>query len=521
VAETIAAEIARRGIDARMTSAGSLGWREVEPLVAIARPGSPRIYYANVTPALAAELVAGLAEGAGQRLDLALAADAAMAGLPALASLPFFAGQRRTALRNVGVVDPEDLNDALVHGAYAGLERALKLSPEAVIEAVERAGVRARGTNTLLAQSWRVCRQAGTAQRTMVADAACGYEQSGPYDLLLEGDPHGVLEGILIAAYAASAGRAVVCIDPGSSAAIRRCSLALEAIRAAGLVGEGIAGTAFCCEIEIREVPRRLTAAEDTILLAYLQGRRPPQARVRPPVPEQEGLDGKPATVQDVESLALLPAIFPEGGSSAEGFVGTRIVELAGSLTRTGCVEVPIGTPLRQIVEQIAGGPQPGQGLKAVQIGGPTGGWIPAGGLDVALEAEELLKAGCRLIPGAIFAAGGNACAVELARQSAAAAHRGVCGKCTFGREGTRQLQDILSDLTRGRAQTADLDLLVEIAGVMQDGSLCANGRNATDAVLTTLQHFRGEYDAHVNEKRCPAKVCSMAGVAAGEKVVQ
>ena len=518
VAEAIAAEIARRGIDARVTAAGPLGWREAEPMVAIQKPGGPRVYYANVTPALAAELVAGLAEGT-ENLDLAVAADEATAELPALKSLPFFASQQRTALRNVGAIDPEDLNDALAHGAYAGLEQALKLDPEAVIEAVEGAGLRARGTNAPVAQSWRDCRFAATGQRTVVADAAWGYEQSGPYEMLLEGDPHAVLEGILIAAYAAGAERALICIDPGSSAALRRTSLALEAIRAAGIVGDGILRTDFRCEIEIGEVPRRLAAGEETILLSALEGRKPAQARVRPPAPEREGLNGKPATVADVEALAIVPVIFREGG--AERLSETRIVQLAGSLKRTGCVELPVRISLKQIVDEIAGGPKDGLGLKALQIGGPSGGWIPANELDVALDREELSKAGCTWIPGALFAAAGNACAVELARQSSAAGHKGVCGKCTFGREGTRQLQDVLADLTKGRGQTSDIGLLEEIAGVMKDGAMCANGRNATEAVLTTLKHFRSEYEAHVNDKRCPAGVCNMAGVAAGEKVAQ
>jgi len=179
-----------------------------------------------------------------------------------------------------------------------------------------------------------------------------------------------------------------ICIDPGSSAALRRTSLALQAIRAAGLVGDGIAGTDFRCEIEIGEVPRRLAAGEETILLSALEGRKPAQARVRPPAPEREGLNGKPATVADVEVLAIVPAVLAEGGD----FVDTRIVQLAGSLKRTGCVEVPVGIPLSQIVNEIAGGPLGGKGLKAVQIGGPSGGWIPASELDVALKYEELLE---------------------------------------------------------------------------------------------------------------------------------
>jgi NADH:ubiquinone oxidoreductase subunit F (NADH-binding) len=505
--ERFATETANREITARIVAAGSLGWRQVEPLVAIDSPGNPRIFYPNVTPELVSELVATLVD-CSPRLDLALATDApgGLAGVPELSSLPFFATQRRVALRNVGTIDPEDLNDALAHDAYAGLERALAMSPEALIAEIQRTGLRTRGSGAQVAHSWRLCRETDAGQHFLIADAAYGFEQSGPYDLLLEGDPHALLEGILIAAYASGANRAYLCIDPESNLAMRRAQLALEQSYSAGLAGDDILGSGFCCQIEICAVPRRLAAAEDTILISALAGRRP-QARACPPAPESEGLFAKPTVVQDVESLALLAPILTRDADACGEFRETRIVQLGGALIRTGFVEVPVGTPLSKIVE-IAGGPL-GSGLKAVQIGGPAGGWIPAANLDIALTADEMLKAGCTLGSASIFAATGETCAVDLARQAAVAAHSASCGKCSLGREGTRQMMDILTDLARGRGARSDLDLLLDIGDAMKAGSLCANGRNAPDAVLTTLQYFRSEFSAHVEAKHCPAHVCT------------
>ena len=530
VFERFSAEVRGQKIDAEIVQAGSLGWREVEPLVAIAKPGRPRIYYASVTPELGAEILSSVVVGDNQRVDLALAADGAegFGDLPPLASLPFFAAQQRVSLRNAGLIDPEDLNDALVHGGYAGLARALAMAPEMVIDELERAGVRGRnGAGALLAGKWRTCRQASGGKHYVIGNAAPGLETSGTAagEFLLEADPHSVLEGMLIAAYSVGADHAYLCVDPGHSVALRRAAVALEQMHDCQLVGENIFGSNFSCLIEIREAPRGLAGGEETILINALEGREP-HARIRPPLPEIEGLFSMPTIVDDVESLALVSAILQNDAGwfrslGTKESPGTKIVSLNGALQRSGFAEVPMGMPLRQIVMEIGGGVPPGLDLKAVQIGGLAGGWLTVDALDIALDYEQMVSAGCTLGSGSLLAADTAACAVDLARQALIAAHRGSCGKCTFGREGTRQLRDILTDLANGRGAPHDLDLLLDLSDGMKAGSLCANGRNAPDAVLTMLRHFRDEYEAHANGKHCPAHVCGRMSTAGCEKVAQ
>ena len=528
--EQFSADVARQKIGVQIIQAGSLGWREAEPLVAVAKPGRPRNYYRNVTPALATELIASVIVGGNVRPDLALAVDGSddLDGIPSLASLPFFAAQQRVSLRNAGHIDPEDLNDALVNGAYAGLARALAMPPESVIDELERAGLRGRnGAGAVLADRWRCCRQAGEGKRYVIGNASPGLETSGAAagEFLLETDPHSVLEGMLIAAYAVGADQAYLCVDPGHRVAIQRAVIALKQLRDDQLVGENILGSNFSCQIEIREAPRGLAGGEETILISALEGLEP-HARIRPPHPEMEGLFLRPTSVDDIESLALASAILQKDADwfrslGTKESPGTKIVALNGALRRSGFVEVPIGTPLRQIAMEIGGGAPSGSELKAVQIGGLAGGWLAAAELDIALDYEQMVNAGCTLGSGSLRAADTAACAVDLALQALAAAHSGSCGKCTFGREGTRQLRDILTDLAKGRGTPSDLDLILDLSDGMKAGSLCANGRNAPDAVLTTLRRFRGEFEAHANGKHCPANVCDRIGTAVSEGVAR
>jgi NADH-quinone oxidoreductase subunit F len=516
VFDQLVADVANRKIEAQVIQAGTLGWHEVEPVVAIAKPGQPRIYYRNVTPALVSELIESVVVGNDLRLDLALATDAAegFKGIPALASLPYFAGQKRVTLRNAGQIDPENLNDALVHGAYEGLAKALTLAPAAVIGEVEKAGLRGRGgAGFPTAKKWSTCSQAAADQKYVIANAAQGLETAGKDEVLLESDPHAVLEGLLIAAYAVGANYAYLAINPDFHVAIRRVGIALEQMKSANLIGEKILGSAFSCQIEIALAPRGLAGGEETILINALEGRRA-QASVRPPYPETEGLKGKPTSVDNVESLALAAVILGKGAESFRSLgtasnPGTKLVTLAGKLQRKGVVEVPMGTPLSTIVGEIAGGLATGDELKAVQVGGPAGGWLPVAELATALDYEELAKTGCSLGSGTLLAVDTKACAVDMAKQAATIAHKASCGKCTFGREGTRQLKDVLVDMSKGRSATSDIDLLQTLCNGMKDGSLCANGKNAPDAVITVLRYFRTEVEAHLSgNKQCPARVC-------------
>ncbi len=494
VLEQVVADVARLKIDAKIMQTGSLGWREMEPVVSIARPGKPRIYYANMTPALGGELLAKIAAGEEPGAELALGTDAAegFEGIPALGSLPFFQAQHRVAMRNCGEICAEEITQYIAHGGYAGLSKALGMTAEALLDEMEATG---------LARTWRACGETESEERFVIGCEAGGTDKDA---VLLEGDPHAVLEGLLIAAYAAGAKRAIVCVSPEHAMARRRIAIALGEMRGAGLLGENILGSEFSCEIEIREVAAGLADGEETILINLLEGRQP-RARVRPPEPETAGLNGRPTVVENVETLAVVSAVAQKG---AEGNRGTKMVALAGKLQRTGVVEVAIGTPLRVIAEEIGGGSTTGLELKAVQIGGPAGGWIPAGGLDIALDCAALAKAGCVLGSGALLAVDTSACAVDMARQAAAYAHGVSCGKCSFGREGTRQLMDVTADIAKGRSAAGDTDLLLKLGDAMKAGSLCANGKNAPDAVLTALEHFRAEFEAHVSGKQCAAKVC-------------
>ena len=344
---------------------------------------------------------------------------------------------------------------------------------------------------------------------------------SAASEFLLEADPHSVLEGLLIAAYAVGADQAYLCVDPGHSVALRRAAIALRQMRDYQLVGENILGSNFSCQIEIREAPRGLAGGEETILISALEGRQP-HARLRPPHPETEGLFLRPTAVDDVESLALVAAILQKDAAwfrslGTNECPGTKIVALNGAFERSGFAEVPMGTPLRQIAMEIGGGAPSGSELKAVQIGGLAGGWLTAAELDLALDYEQMVSAGCILGSGSLQAADTAACAVDLARQALVAAHSGSCGKCTFGREGTRQLRDILTDLANGRGALSDLDLILDLSDGMKAGSLCANGRNAPDAVLTALHRFRGEFESHATGKHCSANVCTRVAAVSEE----
>jgi NADH-quinone oxidoreductase subunit F len=392
------------------------------------------------------------------------------------------------------------------------LAKALTMTPEAVIDEIERAGLRGRGgAGFPTARKWHTCRQAKSDRRYVIANAAQGLESAAKDEVLLEGDPHAVLEGLLIAAYAVGASYAHLCINPDFRVAIRRAGIALEQMKRAQLIGEKILGSDFNCQIEISLAPRGLASGEETILINALQG-RPAQASIRPPYPETEGLHGKPTSVDNVESLALAAVIVRDGADKFRALgtaanPGTKLVTLAGKLERTGVVEVPMGMPLSKIIIEIAGGKT--SDLKAVQVGGPTGGFLPVLALDTALDYQALVESGCVVGSGTLLAVESGACAVDLARKASTVAHQASCGKCTFGREGTRQLKEVLSDISKGRSSASDIDLLLDLSDGMKAGSLCANGKNAPDAVITALRYFRAEVEAHLSgSKQCPARVC-------------
>jgi NADH:ubiquinone oxidoreductase subunit F (NADH-binding) len=422
-------------------------------------------------------------------------------------------GEVRIALRNAGHIDPENIHDYIAREGYSGLAKALKMTPEEVIEEVSRSGLRGRGgAGFSTAEKWRSCREAEGTEKYLICNAAEGDPGACTNRILLENDPHAVLEGILIAAYATGAGHGLIYVNAESVLALSRLKTALKQMEEHKLFGDAIQGSDFNFHIEVVERPHAFACGEETALIRSLEGKRS-VPYPRPPFPAVSGFQGKPTVVNNAETLAHVSAILQKGpewfASHGSGqSKGTKILTLAGNVMRPGVVEVPMGMTLRQIIYEIGEGILQRKDFKAVQTGGPTGGWLPANALDLPFDYEHLTAAGSIMGSGSMIVADSSACAVDLAKHSLFFLQAESCGKCVFCREGTIQMAEILTDISEGRGRPHDIDLLLKLGAGMKLGALCALGRTAPNPVLTTITHFRGEYEAHIKEMRCPAGVC-------------
>jgi NADH-quinone oxidoreductase subunit F len=508
-------ELEHKEIRARLMEVGCLGCCDLEPLVTIAKRGYPRVCYGNVTRDIASQLVSDFVINDKPRPDLALCHMGAdeLDGIPRLSEIPIFKGQVRIALRNCGSIDPGDINHYMAGGGYGGLAKALKMTPQEVIEEMARSGLKGRGgAGFPTADKWRFCRDAPGADKYVICNASAGDPAALADRTLLEGDPHAVLEGLLIAGYAAGAGNGYIFINAEYGLAVARLSAALTQMRNRGLVGDSVLDSGFSFLIEIRDCPGALICGEETAMIRAMEGKRAVPS-VRPPFPAAAGLDGKPTVVNNVETLAHVSAILDKGVDwyktyGTEQTSGTKVITLAGTVRYSGLVEVPVGTTLRRIVYDLGGGIRDGEEFKAVQTGGSTGGWLAADYLDTAVDYEDLTKAGSIMGSGSLVVAGSRACAVDLARHSLSFIETESCGKCVFCREGTMQLAEILTDITEGRGRNDDIQVLIEVGEAMKLGAFCSFGRTAPNPVLTTIRDFRGEYEAHIKDHKCPAGVC-------------
>jgi NADH:ubiquinone oxidoreductase subunit F (NADH-binding) len=423
------------------------------------------------------------------------------------------AGEIRIALRNVGHIDPENINDYIAREGYSGLVKALKITPEEIIEEVNKSGLRGRGgAGFSTAEKWRSCHDEPGNEKYLICNAAEGDPVSCTARTLLENDPHAVLEGILIAAYATGATHGLTYVNAEYTLALSRLKTALKQMEEHRLLGDAILDSGFNFHIEVVEGPAAFVCGEETALIRSLEGRRS-VPYTRPPFPTASGLQGKPTNINNVETLAHVSAILQKGAEwyashGTEQSKGTKILTLAGNVTRPGVIEVPMGMTFRQIVYEIGGGIPEGKDFKAVQTGGPTGGWLPASALDLPFDYEHLAAARSIMGSGSMIVADSRTCAVDLAKHSLLFTQVESCGKCVFCREGTMQLAEILTDISEGRGRPHDIDLLLKLGEGMKLGAFCALGRTAPNPVLTTITHFRGEYEAHIKEMRCPAGVC-------------
>ena len=517
-----------QGVEIILTEVGCLGLCCVEPIVGVTKPGYPTILYGNVTPSLMTDIVQRWLIGDDPCLEHALAtlpvadgsatisgrgAEAILEGLPTFAELPMVRAQDRLILRNCGIIDPTNLYHYLARGGYRGLENALRLTPEEVIQQVNRAGLRGRGGAGFPTwRKWQTCRNATSFPKYVICNADEGDPGAFMNRSLLEGDPHSLLEGMLIAGYAIGARRGFIYIRAEYPLAVERLRIGLQQMREVGLLGEDILGSGFAFDIEIREGAGAFVCGEETALIASIEGRRG-MPRPRPPFPAQSGLWGQPTVINNVETLAAVSHILRDGPDAyaargSSNARGTKTFSLAGKIERTGLIEVPLGTTLRQIIFDIGGGVAEGRAFKAVQTGGPSGGCLPASLLDTPVDYESLTAAGSIMGSGGLVVMDDRNCAVDVAHYFLSFVQAESCGKCAPCRVGTQRMLEILEKIQAGQATMDDLALLESLARTVKAGSLCALGQSAPNPVLTTLRYFREEYEAHIRERRCPAGVC-------------
>jgi len=515
VLAAIERELAQRNIEAIITQVGCIGLCYIEPLVDIIKPGYPRISYGNVTPEIIPRLIEDYLVNDNPCPDLALGTigDGRVEGIPSLFELPVLKPQVRIVLHRCGFIDPENINHYIANGGYSGLIRALGMKPEEIVEEVKKSGLRGRGgAGFPTGQKWDFCRRSPGKEKYIICNADEGDPGAFMNRSLLEGDPHSVLEGMLIGAYTIGASEGYIYCRAEYPLALKRLAIAMRQMEEYGLLGDNVLGSDFGFHLKIKEGAGAFVCGEETALMASIEGKRG-MPRSRPPFPAQSGLWGKPTNINNVESWANVAAIMQRGAEwyaqyGTEGSKGTKTFSLVGKVERTGLIEVPFGITLRQVIYNIGGGIVEGKGFKAVQTGGPSGGCLSSDFLDSPVDYESLIGAGSIMGSGGMIVLDENTCVVDIARYFLSFTQKESCGKCVPCRVGTRQMLGILERITKGEGRPEDMAQLQRLAETVKNGSLCALGGTAPNPVLTTLRYFRSEYETHIYEKRCPAGVC-------------
>ncbi len=516
VIEAINSELAKHSIEANITQVGCIGICYAEPLVEIDKPGRPHICYGNVTREIVPQLIEGYIINDNPLPDLALGTMGygSIDGIPEFWDLPMLKPQVRIALRNCGIIDPEKINHYIARGGYDGIVKALTMTPQEVIDEIKKSGLRGRGgAGFPTGMKWQFCHDAAGEAKHLICNADEGDPGAFMDRSLLESDPHAVLEGLLIGAYAIGATGGYIYCRAEYPLAIQRLRLALKQMEEYGLIGDNILGSDFSFRIKIKEGAGAFVCGEETALIASIEGKRG-MPKARPPFPAQSGLWGQPTNINNVETWANVSAILQHDGAwyasyGTEKSKGTKTFALAGKINRTGLIEVPMGIPLREIIYGIGGGIPNDKKFKAIQTGGPSGGCLPAKMLDLPVEYESLAEAGAIMGSGGMVVMDEETCMVDIARYFLAFTQAESCGKCVPCRVGTKQMLDILEKITHGQGKPEDVELLVELSQSIKDGALCGLGQTAPNPVLTTHRYFPEEYEAHTMEHRCPSLACT------------
>jgi NADH:ubiquinone oxidoreductase subunit F (NADH-binding)/(2Fe-2S) ferredoxin/ferredoxin len=495
---------------------GCLGPCSFEPLVIVHKSGSARICYGNVGPDEVLRILENHVLGDDPCAQWALGkmTPGEPGDIDDFNGHPMMRPQVRHILRNCGLIDPANVHHYLARDGYQGFLKALELGPEKTLEEVKTSGLRGRGGAGFPTwRKWQFCRTAPGPTKYLICNADEGDPGAFMNRSLIEGDPHAVLEGMLIAAFTLGASQGYIYCRAEYPLALQRLDVAIGQMRELGLLGDDIQGSGFAFDLSVKKGAGAFVCGEETALIASIEGRRG-MPQPRPPFPAVSGLLGKPTVIQNVETLGNLPLILRNGAEwytrcGSETSKGTKTFALAGKITRTGLVEVPLGIKLKDIIYEIGGGVPGGKTLKAVQTGGPSGGCIPAEKMDLPVDYETLTQAGSIMGSGGMIVLDEDTCMVDVARYFLSFTQAESCGKCAPCRVGTRAMLSILERIAAGEGQMIDLEKLQSIAQTVKDGSLCGLGQTAPNPVLTTLRYFRNEYEEHIKKRQCPAFVCS------------
>lgn len=506
-------EIVEKGLadEIKVIRTGCFGLCALGPIVVVYPEGA---FYSQIKVEDISEIVdEHLIKG---RIVKHLLYDDTVAGdtVKSLNETQFYKKQKRVALRNCGVIDPENINEYIAMDGYQALAKCLtEYTPDEVIQIVKDSGLRGRGGGGFpTGLKWSFTRKNQADQKYVVCNADEGDPGAFMDRSVLEGDPHCIVEAMAICGYATGATEGYIYVRAEYPIAVKRLQIAIDSARELGLLGKNIFDSGFDFDLHIRLGAGAFVCGEETALMTSIEGNRG-EPRPRPPFPAEKGLFGKPTTENNVETFANIPQIILHGAESfasmgTERSKGTKVFALGGNIKHTGLVEIPMGTTLREIVEDIGGGIPNGRKFKAAQTGGPSGGCIPASLMDTEIDYDNLTAIGCMMGSGGLIVMDDSNCMVDIAKFFLDFTVDESCGKCSPCRIGTRRMQEILEKIIAGKATLDDLDKLEELAHYIKENSLCGLGQTAPNPVLATLKFFREEYIAHIVDKKCPAGVC-------------
>ncbi|MBU1053872.1 MAG: SLBB domain-containing protein [Proteobacteria bacterium] len=512
--DAIKQEIEDKNLDCSVIEVGCIGHCYAEPLVVVSKPGVSPTCYRHVDTVIARRLIRECIVNDRQLEEYVLGILDTNDSLCCFTQIQRSRYEQKIVLKNCGIIDACSIDYYIAADGYSSLRKALQMQPEEIIDEIKRSGLRGRGgAGYSTGQKWETCFNAPGSTKYVICNGDEGDPGAFLDRTLLESDPHSVIEGIIIAGYTIRARQGYIYVRAEYPLAIERIQTALELAKQYGLIGEHILGSSFSFDLKLFQGAGAFVCGEETALISSLEG-KPGIPRHRPPYPAFKGLFGTPTLVNNVKTLAYVRHIISKGANwfadiGTKGSKGTAIFALAGKVVNTGLVEVPMGTTLRQIIYDVGGGIANGRQFRAVQIGGPSGGFLPESVLDTPVDFSTLIELGAMMGSGGMIVLDEDDCMVEMSRYFLEFTQEESCGKCTFCRLGTKQMLAMLTDFTKGQGRIEDLDILYELAHDVRAGSLCGLGKTAPNPILTTMRYFRDEYEAHITQKYCRALVCN------------